>query len=86
MAKVKNTVWLGGKERRKMRKGNQKREEWQKDAIKWVGKSMRELRKAMQEAAKARGDAKHRPYHLHPGSKATLWDMKISENYWDVNA
>ena len=55
-----------------MVKESKKREEQQKDAIKWVGKSIGESRKAMQEAAKARRDAKHRPYCLHPGSKALL--------------
>lgn len=46
------------------------REERQKDAIKWVGISIREARKVGREAAKVRRDAKCRLYHLHLESKA----------------
>ena len=47
----------------------QQREQRNKESIKWVGKSIRETRKVMQQAAKARKEARHRPYHLWPDQK-----------------
>ena len=40
------------------------------ESVKWVGKLIRQAREAIQQAAKARKDAKYRPYHLQPGSRA----------------
>ena len=48
----------------------QQREERKKESIKWVGKLIIEARKVMKQAAKTSRDAKCRPYHLHPQSKA----------------
>ena len=70
MVRVKKTVRLGGKERQERAKMEQWQREERKESIKWVGKSIREARKAMKQAAKARREAKHKPYHLWPGSKA----------------
>ena len=45
-------------------------EEKKKGIVKWIGKSLKETKKIGQEARQALKDAKWRPYHLHPGSKA----------------
>ena len=42
----------------------------QKEIMKWVGKSIKAAKKIRQEAMKAKRDVIHRPYCLHPGSKA----------------
>ena len=64
IAKVKKTVRLGGKERQtKTKIEKQQREKRKKENVKWVGKSLRQTTEAMQQAAKARKDAKQRPYH-----------------------
>ena len=45
-----------------------------KESIMWVGKSIREARKALQGGSQsAERKAKHRLYHLHPGSKVLQW-------------
>ena len=71
MAKVNKTAKRVEKQP-KTEKSGQPREGRAKEKVRWIGKSIQQARQAIQQAAQARGDAKSRPYHYWPGSKA-LW-------------
>ena len=67
MAKLKSTICAkkGVKKETPKQLGKEKKEK-----VRWAGKSIKQARQAIQQAAKARKDAKSRPYHHQPGSNA----------------
>ena len=48
--------------------------------MRWAGKVIKQARQAIWEAAKARKDAKNRPYHYWPGSKILHEIRKYQES------
>ena len=71
-----------GKEREKwrMKADKKKKEGRKKEVVKWVGKSLKEVKKIGQEMMKARKDAKQRPYGLHLSSKALCQIRKYQKS------